>query len=271
MTAGNPEHRSIASIFFRRLALIGVAGGTALFSVAGCGSDDHAAPDAAALVAAPVATAPVAAAPVAAAPVAPAPVAAAPVDAASTPPPDSTVANQAPTISGTPPASITPGATYAFTPAAKDADGDVLTFAVDGKPAWTAFEPSTGRLSGSPTQNDVGTSAPIAISATDGEASVALAAFTIDVVGTAPASVPLVWVPPTENEDGSRLADLAGYKIYWGTSAGDYPNSVTLMNPGVTRYLVEQLAPATWYFVMTAVTAGGLESAKSKAAAQEVR
>jgi hypothetical protein len=180
-------------------------------------------------------------------------------------------ANQPPTISGAPPRSVASGNAFAFTPTTNDADGDLLTFAVEGQPAWTAFDPLTGRISGKPTQNDVGKTAPIAISATDGEATVELAAFTIDVVGTAPDTVSLVWMPPTENEDGSPLTDLAGYKLYWGTSAGDYPNSVTLMNPSVTRYLIEQLTPATWYFVMTALTARDLESAHSKPAAHVVR
>lgn len=31
-------------------------------------------------------------------------------------------------------------------------------------------------------------------------------------------SATLSWTPPTKNTDGSRLTDLAGYKIYYGTS-----------------------------------------------------
>jgi hypothetical protein len=201
----------------------------------------------------------------------------APTSSATAPPPSApapatpTAENQPPTISGTPPSSVTPDTGYAFTPTASDADGDLLTFAAKGPPAWATFEPSTGRLSGTPTQGDIGKSAPISISATDGEASVTLAAFTIDVVGTATSSVPLTWMPPTENEDGSPLSDLAGYKLYWGTESGRYSNSVTLTNPGITRYVVEQLTPATWHFVMTAMTSRGLESEHSNAVAQEVR
>ena len=63
-------------------------------------------------------------------------------------------------------------------------------------------------------------------------------------------------MPPTTNEDGTPLT-LTGYRIYWGESEGHYPYSVTVNNPGLTRYVVEQLAPARWYFVATALSADG--------------
>jgi hypothetical protein len=180
------------------------------------------------------------------------------------------VANSAPTIAGEPPASIAAGSAYAFLPIAGDADGDILTFGIEGRPAWATFDTTTGALGGTPAQTDVGASAPIVISATDGEASAVLASFTIDVVGAESESVPLTWMPPTENEDGSPLRDLSGYKLYWGTEEGAYPNSVTIDNPGVTRYVIENLTPATWHFVMTALTSQGLESEHSNLATQEV-
>jgi hypothetical protein len=45
---------------------------------------------------------------------------------------------------------------------------------------------------------------------------------------------------------------------------------VTLSNPGLTRYVVEQLAPATWYFVATALSDKG-ESQFSNVIAMQVR
>jgi hypothetical protein len=90
------------------------------------------------------------------------------------------------------------------------------------------------------------------------------------VVATATASVTLSWTPPTQNTDGSALTNLAGYKVYWGTTQGSYPNSVTLNNPGLSTYVVTQLTPATWYFTMTALNAQGIESALSNAASKIV-
>lgn len=70
----------------------------------------------------------------------------------------------------------------------------------------------------------------------------------------------LSWLPPTENTDGTPLIDLTGFKIYYGTSSGNYSNTVTLNNAGLSSYLVENLAPATWYFSMTAFNSSGIES-----------
>jgi hypothetical protein len=66
----------------------------------------------------------------------------------------------------------------------------------------------------------------------------------------------LSWTPPTSYDDGTPLT-LTGYKIYWGGTEGHYPHSVTLDNPGLTRYVVEQLAAGTWYFVATALSTDG--------------
>jgi hypothetical protein len=79
----------------------------------------------------------------------------------------------------------------------------------------------------------------------------------------------LSWTPPTTNEDGTPLK-LTGYRIYWGERADNLTNSVTLDNPGLTRYVVEQLKPATWYFVATALSKDG-ESEPSNVIAMEVR
>lgn len=73
----------------------------------------------------------------------------------------------------------------------------------------------------------------------------------------------LSWTPPTENTDGSSLTDLAGYKIRYGTSPGSYSDTITINNPGLTSYLVENLASADWYFVMTSFNSTGIESSYS--------
>ena len=168
--------------------------------------------------------------------------------------------NQAPTISGTPPSQAMQGQQYSFTPAANDPNGDTLTFTIAGTPAWAAFNASTGRLSGTPTSAQVGTYSNIRISVSDGTTTVNLPAFSITVVATATGSAMLTWNPPTQNTDGSPLNNLAGYRVYWGTSQGNLSNSATLNNPGLSSYLVDQLTPATWYFALSAVNSAGVES-----------
>lgn len=73
----------------------------------------------------------------------------------------------------------------------------------------------------------------------------------------------LSWTPPTENTDGTSLTDLAGYKIRYGTSPGSYGSTITINNPGLTSYLIEDLASADWYFVMTSLNSAGTESSYS--------
>ena len=84
-------------------------------------------------------------------------------------------------------------------------------------------------------------------------------------------SATLTWQPPTQNEDGTALTDLAGYNIYWGTTPGNYPNSVTIDNESVTTYVVENLAPGTYEFVATSFNTAGVESRYSQPATRTVQ
>ena len=89
--------------------------------------------------------------------------------------------------------------------------------------------------------------------------------------GKGPGNATVSWIPPTENTDGSNLgADLAGYRIYYGTSSGDYSNTLEIANPGLTSFVVEGLDEATWCFVMTAVNTIGIESSFSEEACLNV-
>src|SRR5262245_42605932 len=86
---------------------------------------------------------------------------------ATTPTPPTTTANSAPTIKATPTTQVTVGSTYDLTPAATDDDGDALAFAIENRPAWADFNTATGRLSGTPTAANAGTTAGIVISVSD--------------------------------------------------------------------------------------------------------
>jgi hypothetical protein len=178
--------------------------------------------------------------------------------------------NSAPVITGTPPTSAVPGTQYAFQPKATDANGDWLTFRIANQPAWSYFDSSTGRLSGTPANISIGTYSNIVISVSDGVSTAALPAFGINVQGTTSGSATLSWQAPTQNTDGSALTDLAGYKLYWGNSAGSYPNSVTL-SKGLATYVVGNLAPGTWYFVMTALNSAGVESSRTSPASKTIK
>ena len=73
----------------------------------------------------------------------------------------------------------------------------------------------------------------------------------------------LSWQAPTENTDGTALTDLSGYTIHYGTQSQNYTNEIQVSNPGLTTYVVDNLAPGTYYFVVAATTSDGFESAPS--------
>ena len=179
------------------------------------------------------------------------------------------VPNTPPEISGNPPGEVNAGDSYSFTPTASDADGDNLTFSIANQPLWATFSTSNGSLTGTPGDGDVGTYSNIRITVSDGTDTASLQ-FSITVNAISLGSVTLTWTAPTQNEDGSALTDLAGYKLYWGTTPGVYPNSVTLDNPSLTTYVVDNLVPGTYEFVATSFNEAGVESRYSGAATKVV-
>ena len=167
--------------------------------------------------------------------------------------------------------SVTQGTAYSFQPTASDPDGNTLTFSITNAPSWATFNATTGRLQGTPTASHVGTSNNIVIRVSDGSTTTSLAAFNITVLAVASGSATLSWTPPTTNTDGSPLTNLAGYRVYWGPAAGSYTNSVTLNNPGLTSYVVGNLAPGTYYFVVSARNSSGVESAMSNSGSKTIQ
>jgi hypothetical protein len=168
--------------------------------------------------------------------------------------------NRPPTISGTPVTSVLQGLSYSFQPTAADPDGNSLTFSIANRPAWATFSATTGRLQGTPGPGDVGTTTGIVISVSDGTASAFLGAFSLSVQAVAFGSATLSWEPPTQNTDGTPLTNLAGFKVYWGTALGNYTSSVTINNPGLATYVVENLTPNTYHFTVTAINSVSAES-----------
>jgi hypothetical protein len=91
---------------------------------------------------------------------------------------------EAPTISGTPAATVAEDTDYSFTPTASDDDGDTLTFSIANKPSWASFDTDTGALTGTPSNDDVGTHADIVISVTDDIVATPIALDSFDIAVT---------------------------------------------------------------------------------------
>jgi hypothetical protein len=173
---------------------------------------------------------------------------------------DDSAGSSPPVIYGTPNVSAVVDSVYSFQPEAEDEEGDELSFSVVNKPGWASFDTTTGALEGTPTAADVGTTQPIELSVSDGSSISALDEFTITVEQAGPVSFTLAWQAPTENEDGSPLTDLAGYRIYYGTTSGKYSEEVALESPGLTSHVIDNLAPGTYFLVMTSVNSRDMES-----------
>ena len=171
--------------------------------------------------------------------------------------------NLPPVISGSPQTAMLRKETYVFQPSASDPDGDRLRFSIQQKPPWAQFDEKTGTLSGTPKTDDVGEYIAITISVSDGRHRVSLPSFSIAVYHSGDESATLSWMPPTEYADGSVLKDLDGYYIYVGQSEDALHRVIGIRNEGLTRYVVEELYPATWYFAMTAYDKEGIESRRS--------
>ena len=99
-----------------------------------------------------------------------------------------TVYRLRPTISGSPATSVTVGQAYSFTPTTTDPRQRTLQFSIAHKPSWAAFNTSTGSLGGTPTASNVGTTASIVISVSDGFHSAALPAFSLTVASASSGS-----------------------------------------------------------------------------------
>lgn len=190
----------------------------------------------------------------------------------NSPPPAAppTSSNAAPSITGQPATSVLASQAYSFQPAASDVDGDALTFTGSNLPDWVTLNPSTGRLSGTPTSAEVGTYSGITLTVSDGTATTSLAPFAIAVTETANGAATLSWVPPTENADGSALTNLAGYEIRYGTDQNDLSQTVSLTNPSLSTYMIENLTAGTWYFAIASINSSGVTSNLSNVASKTI-
>jgi hypothetical protein len=132
--------------------------------------------------------------------------------------------NSAPVIEGSPPTAVTVSSTYDFRPSAADADGDTLRFSVVNKPAWAAFDPATGRLSGNPAAADAGIYANIQITVSDGKASNALPSFSITVAKG--------YTDPGFDKDADFQARVAYSKAWYANDFSQYASLEELMEDG---------------------------------------
>jgi hypothetical protein len=184
-------------------------------------------------------------------------------------------ANDAPSISGSPPADVVAGDLFSFKPSASDPDGDSLSFRIRNRPAWASFDAGTGKLSGTPGAGDVGSYSDIQIDVSDGAATVGLAPFSVTVnsAGDQTGSVSLSWTAPTARADGTPLqpSELAGYTVHYGQAQGNYDHTIGVDDPFKTSITITDLPTATYHFVLTARDSTGQVSSYSGSVSRQAR
>ncbi|MGI2195768.1 beta strand repeat-containing protein, partial [Shewanella baltica] len=134
---------------------------------------------------------------------------------------NSVTPNGAPVISGTPTLSVNQDVSYQFTPTASDSVGDVLSFSIANKPAWATFNTTTGTLSGTPSNQDVGVTNGIIISVSDGALSASLPAFNLSVVNVNDA-------PTISSTAITAATQDAAYSYTFAASDTDVGDTLTL-------------------------------------------
>lgn len=180
--------------------------------------------------------------------------------------------NQAPLLVARVDESVRVGETYDWQPTASDADGDTLTFSANNLPPWASIDANNGRVTGTPTDNDIGVHESITISVADNVRHVTTSQpFSITVVGAAGSGMAsLHWDFPTSKVDGSPLDDLAGFRILYGRKSEDLDKSVYISGAAINSYEFDSLSEGVWYFAVVAVSAGGLEGPPTTIASKSI-
>lgn len=79
---------------------------------------------------------------------------------------------------------------------------------------------------------------------------------------TQTSSLSLSWVAPVARTDGTpiSLADIEGYKVYYGTSAGSYTGVADITDGSQTSVTITGITSGTYHVAMTTYDTNGLES-----------
>ena len=120
------------------------------------------------------------------------------------------------TIGGTPVTSVLAAKYYNFQPWATDSQHRPLKFSIANKPAWAGFDPSHGRLYGSPIPANVGTYRNVIISVSDGQHTASLPAFSLVVQPMNDPGPVISGTPPRSAVVGKAYAFQPGVRNDYG-------------------------------------------------------
>jgi len=117
--------------------------------------------------------------------------------------------NDAPIIISNAPTEVNEDALYSYTFVAGDQDvNDIVTLAATTLPTWLSFDDSTGILSGTPDNSNVGEN-DVVLTATDAEGVVVIEEFVLSVINTNNAPTGRVNIVGTATLNGELTADVS--------------------------------------------------------------
>jgi len=83
-------------------------------------------------------------------------------------------------------------------------------------------------------------------------------------------SATVSWSVPLLNTDGTSLTGVTGYRIYYGPSPANLPDSILVPGAGATSHVISGLTPGTHYFAVATLDSVGVASDLSNAASKTV-
>ena len=113
-------------------------------------------------------------------------------------------------MNGVPLTSVPAGVEYRYQPRATNPSGRVLSYNVVNKPDWALFNETTGELSGTPADSDIGLSGNIEIGVSDGTTSATVGPFRIRVTAQGHTSAPTAALAIT----GTPASTAAAGQLY---------------------------------------------------------
>ncbi len=62
----------------------------------------------------------------------------------------------------------------------------------------------------------------------------------------------ITWTAPASRENGDpiSLSDISAYQVHYGTSSGNYSESIQFQDDGTNARVLTELAPGTYYVAM---------------------
>ena len=83
-------------------------------------------------------------------------------------------------------------------------------------------------------------------------------------------SATVSWSVPLLNTDGTSLTGVTGYRIYYGPSPANLPDSILVPGAGSTSHVISGLTQGTYYFAVATLNSVGVASDLSNAASKTV-